>query len=79
MFLHIGHSKVGSSSLQAFLSRNIDKVRKQGFLVANGDGTLPKSGPCDANPLDVLQSARDEGPDAQRLFHDHFQRLHADL
>lgn len=79
MFLHIGHSKVGSSSLQAFLSRNIDQVRKQGFLVANGDGTFPKSGPCDANPLDVLQSARDEGPDAQRLFHDHFQQLHADL
>lgn len=79
LFLHIGHSKVGSSTVQAFLARNIDKVREQGFLVANEDGTFPATGPCNANPLDILQSARDNGTAAQQIFQERFRALHTEM
>ncbi|MGE3174500.1 MAG: hypothetical protein AB7O97_17855 [Planctomycetota bacterium] len=79
LFLHIGHSKVASSSIQAFQDANIDYMRSQGFLVADMEGTFPTEGPVFSCPVGVLQTARDAGPEGFELLHVRLRDLHETL
>lgn len=58
LFLHIGHGKVASSTIQAALQANIDVLRSQGFLVADDQLRFPVAGPVTANAVPYFTKMR---------------------
>ena len=75
LYLHIGHSKVASSSIQSYMDNNIDAIRRAGYLVANIDGHFPTSGPIASCPVGILQQARNAGPRGIELVEARLQEL----
>ena len=57
LYLHIGHGKVASSTIQAALRQQAGPLRQDGFLIADGNLDFPEDGPVDGVPVDYL--ARD--------------------
>lgn len=55
LYVHIGHGKTGSTTLQQTLRDNIDAVRSAGLLVADRDLLFPETGPLWEHPLKVFK------------------------
>lgn len=79
LYLHIGHSKVASSSIQAFLDANIAAIRAKAGLVADLEFRFPTTGPIKANPVGALQRMCDTGPEGKALLHQRLHELHRTL
>lgn len=57
LYLHIGHPKCASSTIQAALAQNICALRDEGFLVANAAMEFPESGPLQGTPVEHVAAA----------------------
>ena len=79
LFLHIGHSKVASTSIQDFLEANLDSLRSKGFLVANNDFAFPETGKAAANPVGALEQLHDQGEAGAQRIQARLRELHARL
>jgi len=51
LFLHIGHGKTGSTTIQYALRDNAEALRARGLLLADGDLRFPVSGRIELHPL----------------------------
>ncbi len=56
LYLHIGHPKAGSTTLQSFLFTNWIYLDRRGFAMPTSDFSLSSHQPPPANPLESLQS-----------------------
>ena len=54
LYLHIGHGKAGSSTIQVALGREIERLRAAGFLVADRAMQFAESGPLDGCPVNYV-------------------------
>jgi hypothetical protein len=54
LYLHIGHPKVASSSIQVALAQNLDALRAEGYLVADADLQFPETGPLNGFPITLV-------------------------
>ena len=54
LYLHIGHPKAASSTIQTALSQHIDALRAQGYLVADRDFAFPEHGPLHGAPVQYV-------------------------
>ena len=79
LFLHIGHSKVASTSIQDFLEANLDALRAQGFLVANNEFAFPETGAAAANPVGALERLHDQGEAGAQRIQSRLRELHTRL
>ena len=79
LFLHIGHSKVASTSIQDFLEANLDSLRAKGFLVADNDFAFPEKGAAAANPVGALEQLKDQGEAGAQRIQACLRELHARL
>lgn len=75
LYLHIGHSKVASSSIQAYIDANIDAIRAAGFLVADVDGQFPTRGPIFSCPVGMLQQAWQSGAQGVEIVNERMREL----
>lgn len=76
LYLHIGHSKVASTSIQDFLDVNLPTLRQKGFLVADLDFRFPSSGSSRCNPVGALETLCHGGPEGQEALHARLRELH---
>lgn len=61
LYLHIGHPKTASSTLQAALIRCADELRGSGCLVANATMEFPEFGPPGPPPVQYIADTVDRG------------------
>jgi hypothetical protein len=76
LYLHIGHSKVASTTIQALLDANIAAIRAKAGLVADLEFRFPANGPIKANPVGALQDMCDGGNEGKALLHQRLTELH---
>lgn len=76
LFLHIGHSKVASTSIQDFLDVNLPTLRQHGFLVADLEFRFPSSGSSRCNPVGALEHLCHGGPAGTEALHARLRELH---
>ena len=55
LFIHIGHSKTGTTTIQRSLQIHADLLRKHGLLLADGQLEFPLDGPVKHHPLGPIQ------------------------
>lgn len=79
LYLHIGHSKVASTSIQDFLEANHKALRDGGYLVADLEFGFPTQGGFAANPVGELERLKDLGPAGLLEITERLQGLHARL
>lgn len=66
LFIHIGHSKAGSSAIQRFLRWNLARLHENGFDVLTGDLRSSAARGWEGNPLWHLQTLRQAGAEGTR-------------
>ena len=76
LYLHIGHGKVGSSSIQQALARDLDALRRAEFLVADRKMEFCEGGPMDGSANRYFRDLNALGHDAPA---DVDQRMHRAL
>ena len=64
LYLHIGHGKVGSSSIQQALARDLDALRSADFLVADRKLEFCEAGPMDGSANRYFRDLNALGDDA---------------
>jgi hypothetical protein len=79
LYLHIGHSKVASTSIQDFLEANLDALRDRGYLVADLDFRFPTTGSKAANPVGELERLKAMGTAGAQEVAKRMRTLHAEL
>ena len=77
LFLHIGHFKAASSSIQMMCRENADLLRREGVLVSGQDLSLPEAGDPGLHPLwyarDLLEQY--SFPEAQKKLQQDFKKV----
>ena len=61
LYLHIGHPKCASTTIQSALARNVAALREHGFLVADGGLDFPESGPLGSSPTHEVAALIERG------------------
>jgi len=61
LYLHIGHAKAGSTTLQAFLFKNWQHLDAAGFALPTAKLTLANQSAPPGNPLQALQAIKASG------------------
>lgn len=79
LYLHIGHSKVASTSIQDFLEANLEALRDRGYLVADLEFQFPTTGKSAANPVGELERLKDLGDAGANEVANRMRALHAAL
>lgn len=79
LFVHIGHSKVASTSIQDFLSANIEALRASGYLVADLEFRFPQQGNIAANPVGALEDLHARGTEGAAEIDRRLRALHGEL
>ncbi len=51
LYLHIGHGKTGTTTIQQALRDNADELRARGLLVADAKLEFPEGGPVEGHPM----------------------------
>ncbi len=62
LFLHIGHSKCASTTLQEFARQNLAALQAQGLLVADAQLRFPERGPLEGFPVQFFETQLQAGP-----------------
>lgn len=55
LYVHIGHGKTASTTLQRALQINAETIRKHGLLVSDKNLNFPQDGPVKGHPLRILE------------------------
>jgi hypothetical protein len=79
LYLHIGHSKVASTSIQDFLEANLDALRDRGYVVADLEFQFPTTGSQAANPVGELERLKAMGEAGAHEVAKRMRTLHAEL
>ena len=79
LYLHIGHSKVASTSIQDFLEANLDALRDRGYVVADLEFQFPTTGGQAANPVGELERLKAMGEAGAHEVAKRMRTLHAEL
>ena len=79
LYLHIGHSKVASTSIQDFLEANHKALRDRGYLFADLGFRFPTDGKSAANPVGELERLKEQGAAGVQETTLRMQALHAQL
>lgn len=61
LFLHIGFPKTGTSTIQSYLIKNVDRLRSLGYLLSNAELEFPETGPVTDIPLVFFDRVRETG------------------
>ncbi|HEB53006.1 MAG TPA: hypothetical protein ENI87_07125 [bacterium] len=79
LYLHIGHPKTASSTIQAAIAQNVDALRAEGFLVANAQMQFDEQGPQRGMPVqyvaDMIERREAGLAAALQRFHELGERL----
>ena len=66
LYVHIGHSKTGSTTIQQALRDNIDALRNRGLLVADRNLDFPEEGTPVGHPLEFFERLQKAAPERAR-------------
>jgi len=77
IYLHIGHAKVASSTIQSFLRTNADEIRRQGYLIADRGMQFPQGGPVREDPNRILREWLEESEHRSVPLGDALRPVHA--